>query len=101
MIHKPITFESILDILCLNGYSPETMKASDGSLIIKFKVNDYLIYRIDPSQLPYLRMATLCLIDPNDDIDLMYQAAREVNEMNYDKLREEKKKLLQKITDSL
>ena len=78
--NKPATLESILDVLRNNGYSPELEDPyHDGTRTIKLKLGP-MIFQIDPTDLPYLKISTACQMNHDtDDIVLMYQAANEVN----------------------
>lgn len=78
--NNPITIDYIMRTLRFNGYSPELEDTChDGIQTIEFKLGP-MIYKIDPTNLPYLRLSTACKMDhATDDITHLYQAANEVN----------------------
>jgi hypothetical protein len=78
--NKPATIESLLDVLRYNGYSPELEDTyHNGDMTIKFKQGP-MLFKIDPTNLPYLTISTACRMNHDtDDINIMYQAANEVN----------------------
>lgn len=75
---KPLNTESVRIALRYNGFSPEISGTSlDDWQTVRFKVED-TFFRIDTSRLPFLTLELGFRMGQEEDIDLMYRAAREV-----------------------
>ena len=75
---KPLNTESVRIALRYNGFSPETSGTNlDDWETVRFKVED-TFFRIDTSHLPFLTLELGFRMAKEEDIDLMYRAAREV-----------------------
>ena len=75
---KPLNTESVRIALRYNGFSPEVSGTNlDDRQTVRFKVED-TFFRIDSSRLPYLTLELGFRMGQEEDINLMYQAAREV-----------------------
>ena len=75
---KPLNTESVRIALRYNGFSPETSGTDlDDWETVRFKVED-TFFRIDTSHLPFLTLELGFRMAKEEDVDLMYRAAREV-----------------------
>ena len=75
---KPLNTESVRIALRYNGFSPEVSGTDlDDWQTVRFKVED-TFFRIDTSRLPFLTLELGFRMDKEEDVDLMYRAAREV-----------------------
>ena len=78
IVKKPLNAESVRIALRYNGFSPETSGTDlDDWETVRFKVED-TFFRIDTSHLPFLTLELGFRMAKEEDIDLMYRAAREV-----------------------
>lgn len=78
VVRKPLNTESVRIALRYNGFSPETSGTDlDDWETVRFKVED-TFFRIDTSHLPFLTLELGFRMAKEEDIDLMYRAAREV-----------------------
>lgn len=78
VVRKPLNTESVRIALRYNGFSPETSGTDlDDWETVRFKVED-TFFRIDTSHLPFLTLELGFRMAKEEDVDLMYRAAREV-----------------------
>ena len=78
VVRKPLNTESVRIALRYNGFSPETSGTNlDDWETVRFKVED-TFFRIDTSHLPFLTLELGFRMAKEEDVDLMYRAAREV-----------------------
>ena len=78
MVRKPLNTESVRIALRYNGFSPEISGTDlDDWETVRFKVED-TFFRIDTSHLPFLTLELGFRMAKEEDVDLMYRAAREV-----------------------
>ena len=78
VVRKPLNTESVRIALRNNGFSPEISGANlDDWETVRFKVED-TFFRIDTSHLPFLTLELGFRMAKEEDVDLMYRAAREV-----------------------
>lgn len=78
VVRKPLNTESVRIALRYNGFSPEISGTDlDDWETVRFKVED-TFFRIDTSHLPFLTLELGFRMAKEEDVDLMYRAAREV-----------------------